>query len=77
MTTIDLATEQATVDDILSRAEQESVMLRTASGKVFVVTELEPSDAEDDFATEVALTRQNEALRAMLAERSKEPGIYS
>jgi len=34
-------------------------------------------DAEDDFAQEVALTRQNAALREVLAERSKEPGAYT
>lgn len=39
--------------------------------------EIEPDETEDDFANEVALTRQNTALRALLAERSKEPGKYS
>jgi hypothetical protein len=31
----------------------------------------------DDFAHEIALTRQNAALRELLAERSREPGKYS
>ena len=41
------------------------------NGKEFVPAET------DDFAEEVALVRQNEALMQLLAERSKEPGKYT
>jgi hypothetical protein len=69
MKTIDLAMEQARMEDIFQLAEHQNVFVRTPDGKVFGVVEGEPDEAEDDFAHEVALTRQNTALRALLAER--------
>ena len=77
MKTIDLATDHASIEDILQLAEQQQLFVRAPDGKVFVVAEVEADDAEDDFAHEVALTRQNRALREFLAERSKEPGKYT
>lgn len=54
------------------------VFLRSPEGKVFVIAEVDSTDADaDDFAHEVALTRQNAALRELLAERSREPGKYT
>jgi len=77
MKTIDLTTHHASIEDILQLAEQQNLFVRTPDGKIFIVAEVEGEDAEDDFAQEVALTRQNAALRELLAERSKEPGKYT
>ena len=77
MKTIDLATDQRSIEDIFQLAEHHRLFVRTPDGKVFLVTEVEAEDADDDFADEVALTRQNAALRELLAERSKEPGRYT
>jgi hypothetical protein len=77
MITIDLATGDTSVDDILSLAEQQTIMLRTAAGKVFFVAEVDAHESEDDIAEELAFIRHNTALRELLAERSKEPGVYS
>lgn len=77
MKTIDLATNQASIEDIFQLAEHQNLFVRTPDGKVFIVAEVDPDDTEDDFAHEVALTRQNTALRELLAERSKESGTYT
>ena len=77
MKTIDLTTQRATIEDVLRLAEGESVVVHTAKGKVFAISEVGEPDEEEDFALEVALTRQNKALRALLSERSKEPGKHT
>jgi hypothetical protein len=77
MKTIDLATDQTSIEDIFQLAEHQHLFVRTPDGKVFLVTEVEDEDAADDFADEVALTRQSAALRELLTERSKESGKYT
>ena len=77
MKTVDLALDHASIEAIFQLAEQQNLLVRTPDGKVFVVAEVAGEDAEDDFAHEVALTRQNTALRELLAERSREPGKYT
>ena len=77
MKTIDLTTQPATIEDILHLAEGENVVVRTPNGKVFAISEVGEPDDEEDFAQEVALTRQNKALRALLSERSQEPGKHT
>ena len=77
MKTIDLTTERAGIEDILHLAEHQNLLVRTTDGKVFVVAEVDAADVEDDFAHEVALTRHNQALRELLADRSREPGKYT
>ncbi len=77
MKTIDLATEQASIDEIWHLAEGGPLVVRTAEGKVFAVAELTEGEGGDEFSQEIALTRHNAALRSLLAERSKEPGKYS
>jgi hypothetical protein len=77
MKTIDLATEKAGIDEILHLAEDQNLFVRAADGKVFVVAEVDTDDIRDDFANELALTRHNQALRELLAERSQEPGKYT
>jgi len=65
MKIIDLATEHIDVEDLLQRAVYQPPYVRTSSGKLFAVTEIAALDEEDDFAQEVALTRQNAALEAV------------
>jgi hypothetical protein len=77
MNTIDLAVESRSVEEILQLAEQGPLVVRTAQGKAFAIAEVAQGEEDDDFAHEVALTRQNKALRALLSERSKEPGKYT
>lgn len=77
MTTVDLATENPSVEDILRMAESGVLVVRTSQGKAFSISEVTEGGEDDDFSDEVALTRQNAALRALLAERSKEPGKYT
>ena len=77
MKTIDLAPDQTSIEHIFQLAEHQQLFVRTPDGKVFLVTEVEDEDAADDFTDEIALTRQNAALRELLAERSKEPSKYT
>ncbi len=74
MTTIDLASEPKSIEQLLHLAEGEPLVVRTAEGKAFAIAAVPQGEEEDHFAHEVALTRQNKALMALLAERSKEPG---
>ena len=76
MKTIDLANDPRNVAEIFGLATAEALLVRTADGKVFTVLEL-PAGEEPDFAEEVALTRRNESLRALLAERSREVGTHT
>jgi len=75
--TIDLATEQASIDEIWHLAESGPLVVRTVEGKVFAIAELTEGEGDDEFSQEIALTRHNAALRSLLAERSKEPGKYT
>jgi len=75
--TIDLATEQASIDEIWHLAERGPLVVRTAEGKVFAIAELTEGEGDDEFSHEIALTRHNAALRSLLAERSREPGKYT
>lgn len=78
MKTVDLANGAATIEHILSLAEHQSVLVRSADGKAFFVTEVPPQETDDeDFAHEVALIRTNAALRDVLRQRSNEPSAYS
>jgi hypothetical protein len=77
MKTIDLATKTQTVDELLTLAEAQNILIRTADGRIFLVAEIEEGDTDDTFAQEVELTRQNTELMKLLGERSNEPGRYS
>ncbi len=77
MKTIDVAAGSTTIDEVLRLAEQHDLVLRSADGKTFAVVEIKGAEAEDDFADEVALIRQNATLRDLLAQRSREPGVYT
>ena len=67
MKTIEVRGNEPTLKSVLDMASQESVIVKTATGREFIVTEV------DEFAHEVARTRQNRELMAFLEERSKDP----
>jgi hypothetical protein len=71
MKAIDLSAAAPTLAELLQLAGNENIILRTPEGREFVLAEI------DDFAQEVALTRENEALMQLLAERSSEPTRYT
>jgi energy-converting hydrogenase A subunit M len=71
MKTVDLTTQLATLEEVLSLADQENVVLRTKEGREYVVAEL------DDFDRELELVRQNEELMELLARRSKDEPTFS
>jgi hypothetical protein len=71
MKTVDLTTQLATLEEVLSLADQENVVLRTKAGREYVVAEL------DDFDRELELVRQNEELMELLARRSKDEPTFS
>jgi hypothetical protein len=78
MRTIELTTIAQPVEDLLDLADAEGVLLRLPNGKVFLLTSVTDEAAEDDdFADEVARTRQNAALMQLLRERSQEQTQYS
>ena len=77
MKTIDLTREHADIEHVLHLAEGQNLLIRRIDGKVFVVSEVDAAEAEDDFADEVARTRRNRTLRALLTERSSETGKYT
>jgi hypothetical protein len=78
MRTIELTTIAQPVEDLLDLAEAEGVLLRLPNGKVFLLASVvDTAEDEDDFADEVARTRQNAALMQLLRERSQEQTRYS
>jgi uncharacterized membrane protein len=71
MKTVDLTTQLATLEEVLSLADQDNVVLRAKEGREYVVAEL------DDFDRELELVRQNEELMELLARRSKDEPTFS
>jgi hypothetical protein len=71
MTTLDLAQEHATLEDLLKLASSGSVRILTADGHAFVLEEA------DDFDKEVQLLGQSEKFGRFLDERAKEPAARS
>jgi len=68
---IDLSLSAATLEELLDLATQDNLIVKRLDGREFVLAEV------DDFATEVALVRNNDQLMNLLAERSKETGRHS
>ena len=64
MKTIDLTTIAQPVEDLLDLASAEDqVLLRLPNGKVFLLASVTDTSTDaDDFADEIARTRQNAAL---------------
>ncbi len=72
MKTIELTDSSTSVEELFQLADQQNVLVRTPDGKVFVIAEVGEGAAFDDFAQEVAATRQNRELMELLAERSRD-----
>jgi hypothetical protein len=66
MKTVMIPLQAAEVNALLEQARQEDLLVRSADGKEFLVT------AIDDFDEELARTRQNAKLMALLDERAKQ-----
>jgi len=69
--TIDLSEIVPTLMEILSQADEDTIILKTPEGREFVLA------AVDNFAQEVALVGQNEELMQFLAQRSQETKRYT
>ena len=71
MKTIDLAKNKLSLDEALSCARGESLLLRCANGEQFVIS------LADDFATEVELLRRNHAFLDFLDSCKKDETTVS
>jgi hypothetical protein len=73
MKTIEVTSAEQPMRDFFTLAADEPLVIRLATGKIFVLTAVEDGlEAEDDFADEVARTRHNTALMDLLRARSHE-----
>ena len=66
MKTIDVSSQSKDLRELLDAAKREDVLVRTPDGREFMVT------AVDDFDLEIAATRRNTKLMALLDERAKQ-----
>ena len=66
MRTVAIPAQASEIIALLEQARDEDVLVQTADGTEFVVT------AIDEFDQEIARTRQNAKLMAMLDERAKQ-----
>ncbi len=66
MKTVTIPAQAAEVNALLEQARDEDVLVQTADGTEYVVTIV------DDFDQEIARTRLNAKLMAMLDERAKQ-----
>lgn len=71
MKIIELTTIAPALAELLDLASEDTLILKTAEGREFVLAEV------DDLDTEIAQVRQNEALMTLLAERSREKKTYT
>jgi hypothetical protein len=68
---VELTTIAPALAELLDLAGEETLIIKTAEGREFVLAEV------DDFDTEIAQVRQNEDLMTLLAERSLEKKTYT
>ena len=66
MKTINLESPSNEIRNLLQEASHDDVLVRLDDGSEFMLT------AVDDFDRELALTRRNEKLMALLDERTKQ-----
>ncbi|MEH2121852.1 hypothetical protein [Nostoc sp.] len=66
MKTITISEDSAEIRALLEQARSKDVIVRLADGSEFILS------AVDDFDVEVAQTRRNEKLMALLDERAKQ-----
>ena len=71
MKTIDLGKSKLSLDEALTSARAESLLLRCANGEQFVIS------LADDFATEVELLRRNHAFLDFLDSCKKDETTVS
>ena len=71
MKTIKVSKQAKTVNALLKKARQESVILRTPDGNEFILAEI------DDFNREIELTRENKRLMKLLDSRAKQKAAVS
>jgi hypothetical protein len=67
MKTIAVPPQAAEINELLDQAREAELLVRTADGSEFLVS------AVDEFDQEIARTRQNAKLMALLDERAKQP----
>ncbi len=67
MKTVNLSNLTNELTALLAQANDEAVIVRLADGREFLLS------AVDDFDIEIAQTRQNEKLMALLDERARQP----
>jgi hypothetical protein len=66
MKTVSIPSKATEVNALLDQARDETILVRTADGSEFMVSIV------DSFDEEVARTRQNAELMALLEERAKQ-----
>jgi hypothetical protein len=71
MRTVDLSSTTPTVNELLELADEDLLIIKAPSGREFVLAEVE------DFEDEIARTRKNAELMALLDERSRETVTYT
>jgi hypothetical protein len=67
MKTIAVPPQAAEINELLDQAREDELLVRTADGSEFLLS------AVDEFDQEIARTRQNAKLMALLDERAKQP----
>lgn len=72
MKTVNLATTPSNLEDLLDLAGKEAVLLKTAEGREFILTEV-----DDDFDKEIESVRHNRGLLEFLDQRSGEKEALS
>jgi len=71
MKTVELASEAPTLPELIKLANDEPVLIRTATGEEFVLGAL------DDFEREVELLRASPQLATLLSDRRAQRGTVS
>lgn len=66
MKVVDVPNQAKEINELLEQARQEDLLVRSADGSEFMLT------AVDDFDQEIAATRRNEKLMALLDARAKQ-----
>jgi hypothetical protein len=66
MKTVKIPSQSAEIQALLEQARHEDLIVRSADGSEFMLV------AIDDFDQEIALTRKNARLMALLEERARQ-----
>ena len=71
MKTIELSEHLPSLDEMLTMAGHDNLLLKTQDGREFIMAEV------DNFDREIELTRQNQKLMDFLDERSRESKTWT